>query len=307
MKTPVWIWYYGDFERYHNMKISMKRTQYGCFIPAFWKVSDCNRCVRFRKIVTLNKPDKILFVSDGKIGIEINGESYKDSVINLKSGTYTIIVNVYNPYGIPALYVKGKEVVSDGTWEADIRMTLYGADFIPVGYWTLKDKRKTPTNFCMPTRKIVPKTLLKNNKEQILDFGKEINLKLCIGSSEGKQSLKIFYGESLDEVNSDDFCVLTDEIIIDGDNFISEVRGCRYVRIIGKVRDEVYGLCEFMPKKKIGSFKSDSKLLNKIYSISKYTYELTSNLFFVDGIKRDCWIWGGDAYQSIIFGEIFHL
>ena len=301
MKTPVWIWYFGDFERYHNMKISMRRTMYGCFVPAFWKVSDCNRCVRFRKTVTLKNPDKILFVSDGKMGIKINGKGYKGPVIELKPGTYTIIVTVYNPYGIPALYVKGKEIISDGTWQADIRMTIYGADYIPVGYWNLKDKRITPTDFCKPTKKTVPNVLLKKDREQILDFGKEVNLKLCIHASGEKQSLKIFYGESPEEVKSDDFCVLKDEITINEDNFISEVRGCRYVRIAGKVNGEVYGLCEFMPKNKIGSFKSDSKLLNKIYNISKNTYDLTSNLFFVDGIKRDCWIWGGDAYQSMMF------
>lgn len=55
MKKPMWIWYFGDFELYHHLKLSMNRNDYGNFIPVFWKPSDCNRCVRFKKVVELKK------------------------------------------------------------------------------------------------------------------------------------------------------------------------------------------------------------------------------------------------------------
>lgn len=301
MNKPMWIWYYGDFEIFHNMKNSMRRTQYGCFIPAFWRVSDCNRCVRFRKTVTLDKSDKVSFIADGKISIKIDGESQEKTTIVLKEGTHTIVVNVYNQVGIPALYVSGRDVISDNTWEADNRMTLNGANYRPVGYWNLRDKNILPTNYTLPTKKIFPKTLSKKRNEIVLDFAKEVNVKLVVCAAKKRQFINIYYGESLEEVNSNEFCVLQEKVLVEQADFTSEVRGCRYVRIVGSLLGDVYGLSEYLPKKRIGKFKSNSTSLNKIYNTSKYTYDLTSNLFFVDGIKRDGWIWGGDAYQSMFF------
>ncbi len=45
-------------------------------------------------------------------------------------------------------------------------------------------------------------------------------------------------------------------------------------------------------------FHSDDEQLNRIWEVAKETYRLNSALFFIDGIKRDRWIWSGDAYQS---------
>jgi len=54
---------------------------------------------------------------------------------------------------------------------------------------------------------------------------------------------------------------------------------------------------EYLPVKKVGSFKSDEKL-TKIWDVSAYTFELNTREGFLDGIKRDRWVWSGDAYQS---------
>ena len=301
MKKPMWIWFYGDFELYHNLKLSMRRKQYDCFLPAFWRVSDCNRCVRFRKIVTLDAAEKITFISDGNMNVKIDDENRSETTITLEKGTHTIVVGVYNPVGIPALYVKGKTIVSDESWEADNVMTLYGADYKPVGYWNLYNKSVTPTNYPLPTKKMTPVVISKKNKEVIFDFGKEVNIRFVITPSDSAQSVKVFYGESIPEVMDNKKCVLSDKVIVTDADFVSDPRGCRYVRITGELKGEIYGLSEYLPKNPIGKFRSSSKLLNKIYSTSEYTYDLTSNLFFVDGVKRDGWIWGGDAYQSILF------
>src|SRR5690606_40397800 len=55
---------------------------------------------------------------------------------------------------------------------------------------------------------------------------------------------------------------------------------------------------EFLPVEERGSFRSSDEELNRIWEVSKYTMELTSREFYIDGIKRDRWIWSGDAYQS---------
>ena len=45
-------------------------------------------------------------------------------------------------------------------------------------------------------------------------------------------------------------------------------------------------------------FEGSDALLNKIWEVSEHTFALCSGVFFIDGIKRDKWIWSGDAYQT---------
>jgi alpha-L-rhamnosidase len=77
----------------------------------------------------------------------------------------------------------------------------------------------------------------------------------------------------------------------------------RYVNIQydGSVSvDSVSMLYEYAPVVERGSFKSSDDELNRIYDVSKYTFQLNTREFFIDGIKRDRWIWSGDAYQSYL-------
>jgi len=59
-------------------------------------------------------------------------------------------------------------------------------------------------------------------------------------------------------------------------------------------------LFEYLPVADRGSFHCSDEELNKIYDVSKYTFHLNTREFFIDGIKRDRWIWSGDAYQSYL-------
>ena len=47
-----------------------------------------------------------------------------------------------------------------------------------------------------------------------------------------------------------------------------------------------------------GAFHSDDEQINKIWEVAAYTLHLNAREGFFDGIKRDRWVWGGDAYQS---------
>lgn len=52
------------------------------------------------------------------------------------------------------------------------------------------------------------------------------------------------------------------------------------------------------------SFHCDNERLNRIWEVAEHTFRLCSGLFFIDGAKRDQWIWSGDAYQSLFTGRI---
>ena len=56
-----------------------------------------------------------------------------------------------------------------------------------------------------------------------------------------------------------------------------------------------------MPKR--SSFRYGDPLLEKIWNVAENTFRLSSGVFFLDGIKRDRWIWSGDAYQSYMISQ----
>ena len=53
----------------------------------------------------------------------------------------------------------------------------------------------------------------------------------------------------------------------------------------------------------VASFHCDDGLLNRIWEVAAHTFSLCSGIFFLDGIKRDKWIWCGDAYQSLFVNQ----
>lgn len=57
---------------------------------------------------------------------------------------------------------------------------------------------------------------------------------------------------------------------------------------------------EFMPEEEKGTFRCNDEELNRIWEIGAYTMQLTTREFFIDGIKRDRWVWSGDATQSYL-------
>jgi hypothetical protein len=63
---------------------------------------------------------------------------------------------------------------------------------------------------------------------------------------------------------------------------------------------EISALYEYLPVEYKGDFECSDDLLNRIYDISTYTLHLNTREFHLDGIKRDRWVWSGDAYQSYL-------
>ena len=39
MSQAKWIWYNGDFEIYHSMKLHTRREEFGCEYPPMWALS----------------------------------------------------------------------------------------------------------------------------------------------------------------------------------------------------------------------------------------------------------------------------
>ena len=64
---------------------------------------------------------------------------------------------------------------------------------------------------------------------------------------------------------------------------------------------------EYLPLEERGSFTSGDPLLNEIWRVAAYTFHLNSRECFLDGIKRDRWVWSGDAYQSYFVNRVLYM
>ena len=78
-------------------------------------------------------------------------------------------------------------------------------------------------------------------------------------------------------------------------------RAFRYIYVRTEHADHAPGIraeLEYLPLADVASFTCDSQRLPDIWRICSNAFHLNSREFFLDGIKRDRWVWSGDAYQS---------
>ncbi len=302
-KKAGWIWYLGDFELYHHMKLSLSRRERGSIVPTFWKVFDCHRLVRFEKTVTLEQPETITVTMDGD-GYMMLGRGRKsvNGPISLDAGTHNLSFIVGNPSGIPALHVQGKTVFTDDSWIAD----AFEGEKSPVGSMDIP-RDIMPTAYELPSTKIAYIEMIETEQGQVYDFGRETYIKLAFTIPEPGCAVKVVYGESMEEAMDSDHAVISTDIPHSSGEVLLEATACRYVRVISKLNPvNLCGMYVQLPLESRGSFSASDPLLNRIYEISDYTLRLNSTLFYLDGIKRDRWVWGGDAYQSFFFNYYSH-
>jgi hypothetical protein len=104
-------------------------------------------------------------------------------------------------------------------------------------------------------------------------------------------------------IDADGIAQLTDTVAFDlcegNGGFVSGAVAFRYI-FVPDLGCE-YGFSadyEYLPLENKGSFRSDDPMINKIWEVADYTLHLNAREGFFDGLKRDRWVWGGDAYQS---------
>lgn len=302
-KTPSWIWYPGDFELWQHMKISLRRQERLVSVPTFWRVDTFYPSVVFKKELNLLVPETVKIYADGKYHILLDNVRlrYAADIIEIPAGYHTLKIAVSNQITIPSILVQGTTVVSDAEWEA----TCYDGDWHKVGLWNLDSSEVPPSQFQLSLKEVFPVSTKKKSASYFLDFGREIYAHLKLSGISGGGNITVYYGESIEEANSPEHCVLLDHIDIAEihDEQTFPLKAFRYVTIIlnGSIQiDRFSAMYEYLPLDYRGAFRCSDELLNSIWDISRYTLHLNTREFFLDGIKRDGWVWSGDAYQSYL-------
>ena len=293
-----WIWVMGDFELYHSIQLHSRREEFGIDLPHFWDLSTPYPNVSFKKTFSADAPSSFTVKAHGTGYLTLDGKRHRlEEITNFDSGTHTVEVFVLgNGVGLPCIYIDSEYLKTDNTWIC----THMTHDILPVGaypeYFNADDN---PEIFKFEYEKKYPVVTETNTNNIVLDFGKEMFSVLCIENADSNTTYEIFYGESKEEATDTEFTLVHTKV--NGNtSYRLGGRAFRYINIIGKNAEnlQISADYEYLPLEYRASFSCDNPEIENIWNICAYTFHLNSREFFLDGIKRDRWVWSGDAYQS---------
>ena len=319
-KKATWIYYPGDFEVWLGNKMQNRRTDRGSFLPVLWKMDSHYVLVEFHKDFDVPAAEQLNLYVEGIYNVKIDGQAFVGypKSITMPAGHHKLSLKVYCQEKVPAVFVQGQTVVSDDSWLVTFEDKEWidatgkvsdksGTTYLNAESGNFNDPLSPPSKFKLPVEAMSAVKTDRTANGYFLDFGKETFGFIKLHGLKGHGKLHIYYGESAEEAHSTDHCETLDELDINEtskkDSVMELSKALRYVNVqydAGVSVDSVSMLYEYAPLTERGSFTCSDAELNKIYDVSKYTLHLATREFFIDGIKRDRWIWSGDAYQSYL-------
>lgn len=296
-----WIWYPGDYEIHHHLKLCLRREERGFHWPAYWKLDDCCHSVRFRREITIKEPEVITAYAHELGYFAVDGKKYAfGTKITIEPGTHLLTAATAYAQGLPCLFVEGNEIISDDNWEVDD----YSNHWLKAGSCESYSKNDSdPEVFPFEYKNIVPINTKELSEGTLYDFGKETFASLHFTNI--NSPITIYYGESEDEALETENTYLWEAIQPQKNPYCCIPRAFRYLYIKGE-KQEFTAWYELLGLETKAEFSSADELINQIWDTAAYTFSLNCREFFLDGIKRDRWVWSGDAYQSIYINNYLY-
>jgi hypothetical protein len=320
-KVATWIYYPGDFEIWLSNNVQNRRTARGAFFPPFWKVDSHYVLVEFSKKLDLAAPETVSLKVEGRYNVKLDGNmlfGFPDKV-TIPAGKHSLNIKVHNQATVPSIYVNGPTIKSDGSWKVTYEDkewidesgkasdTSSGTLYLDAASWNFNSPDAPPSSYKLATKPQPAVSHKQVGKGVLYDFGKETFGYPKFNGLKGKGTLSVYYGESPEEALSVDSCETLDHLPIDQpaakDYTVDLSKAFRYVYVEkdnALSYDSVSMMYEYLPLEYKGNFRCNDALVNKMWDVGIYTLHLTTREFFIDGIKRDRWLWSGDAYQSYL-------
>jgi len=319
-QQATWIWYPGDFEIWLANKMQNRRTERGAFFPPFWRLDNHYVLMDFHKVFDLPAAEEVTLYVEGEYNVKLDSKMLpgRPAKVTIPAGRHKLNIKVYSLDKVPAIFVKGKTVVSDSSWKvtyedkewidaSGLVSSQSGTQWLSAGYWNFNDPLSPPSQFKLAVEPEGPASIRRNGRSMTVDFGKETFGFIRLHGLKGRGTVSIYYGESLEEAQSTTACETLDRLEINvpaaQDSVMPLSKAFRYVHIRydnGINIDSVSMLYEYLPVARRGAFRCSDEEINRIWDVAAYTLHLNTREFFIDGIKRDRWIWSGDAYQSFL-------
>ncbi len=292
-----WLWYPGDLELYHALKQNFSRVERGCGWPAFWKSEGFRQRVAFRRVYELTEPTRFrVAVTPGAVGcVDLDGARYPlDAEIPCGAGTHRISIHVGCIACVPAVFVSGGVICSDEGWQVED----YAEPPVPAAFnryftdpgqdvseWPRVETLREPTQ----AEPVEGGTLF--------TFPEEFSAALEVETADGSRPM-VYLGESRAETLDTANCYYFARPDARG-RLPRQALRWAFVPGLTPERVRVRAVEQRVDIPVRARFACDDGELNRIFEVAARTHMLCSDVFFLDGIKRDKWIWSGDAYQSL--------
>ena len=297
-----WICYPGDFEIMLAEKVMARRYQRDFPINPFWRVDSPWHNVCFYREFRLTKTTLLKFEYEGRISVyfyNADNSSAKflygfNGELELAAGDYRIEVWLYNPAALPCLKIESEELVTDENF-------LVGYNHIQkLNSAVIGCGQMTPNTYALPVREIKYEKKTANGTGTVYDFGK---LRMCFleFTTDTGAPVRCYFGETLAEAMSDNDCELIEFFTPENGKYKMPVaKAFRFLRVEANAGYTFKAFEEYDDFPQTLEFASRNKRLERIMDVARYTFGLCSREFYLDGAKRDRWLWGGDAYQGFL-------
>ena len=172
MKEAKWIWYPGDYELYHSIKLHARREEFGCEYPTFWALATPYPNVRFFKSYHADEADTVRFVTRAKGYVIVDDKRLPvNEDVVLPAGDHNVMAVLLATQGLPSLYVDSKYLKTDQSWIADHMIVTHR---VPVGctpaYTSPEDN---PEVFSFSYERMDPVKVTATEQGMLYDFGRE--------------------------------------------------------------------------------------------------------------------------------------
>ncbi|MBR3223073.1 MAG: alpha-rhamnosidase [Kiritimatiellae bacterium] len=306
-----WIAYPGDYAIWQGNRVQARRVERGAYLSPFWPQYSHHSRVWFKRHFTLSRPETVRFDCDGNAQVccALTGQvmSAVTNVFTVPAGTNVFVrIGVENSRHPPMIRIDGPTVRTDSSWlvewhpdedaPAEELRQFAKANEKPSD-WRMRRRLESP---------VCQKSICGDHL--FADFVRETYGYLRFRNVSADGLVRVIYGESEDEALDEDIthCDSWELLrLTAGDEFVAEnPHGFRYVHVIPVDPDVSVGSLAMdyewndLPRK--GSFRCSDDELNRIWDVADRTLELTCREVFIEGVKRDHWVWSGDAVQSCL-------
>lgn len=295
MTNGYWLWYPGDFELYHRMRQDFSRVERGFGWPAFWKSEGFRNRVAFRRKYALARETRFCVHSRAVGHVLVGEKKYPfGQVICCPAGEVSISIHAARIEAFPCVYIEGEAVRSDEGWYVED----YAQPPVPAGcsrYFT--SPAQDPARWDYSEKTCLPVKTERVDGGVLYQFETELTAVLWARCGrERLEGMVIYCGESREEALDREHCYYSWRP--DPDTGKTPRCAVRFAFIPGG-EVELAAVHQYVDIPVRAKFACGDPVLDKIWSVAEHTFRLCSGIFFIDGVKRDRWIWSGDAYQSL--------
>ncbi len=295
-----WIWYPGDMELYYALKQNFSRVERGFGWPAFWKSDGFRNRVVFRRKYELKEETEFCVYSYSIGYVLVNDRKYPfGHKIKCSSGNVSVSIHAASVEFFPSVFAEGDVIYSDEGWMAED----YAEPPKPAGCGNVFiRKEQNPAVWEYSEKRYEPVIAEEITGGVLFGFETELTAVLEVKKQDPNKKIIVCCGESKEEALDINHCYYSWVPDKDGKCPCCAVRFA-FIPETRKNEISVSAVHKYVDIPTRASFKCDDELLNKIWQTAEHTFKLCSGIFFLDGIKRDKWIWCGDAYQSIFVNQ----